>query len=58
MDRIYVGCRENGDFIVEVESIKQAEKLITEYETSDKEDGIYEENFYDIINEKRKSLIN
>lgn len=56
--KIYVGCRENGDIIEEVKTIEEGKKLIGKYEKQDKKDGIYEENFYDIINEKRESLIN
>lgn len=48
---IYVADRETGTFIESVNSIEEAHILISEYESSDKESGIYIDGFYDIVNE-------
>lgn len=58
MEKIYVADREAGNFIVEVESIKQGLQIIKEYEEQDKKDKFYTPNFYDIVNEDHISLIN
>lgn len=55
--KIYVSDRETGTIIEEVNSIFEGEKLIDIYEEQDKIDGNYEKDFYDIINENKKSLI-
>lgn len=55
--KIYVADKETGTFIEEVESIYEGEKLIDMYEEQDKIDGSYEDDFYDIVNENRESLI-
>ena len=54
---MYVANRETGTIIEEVKSVKEGEKLIEKYENKDKKENIYEENFYDIVNENLESLI-
>lgn len=53
---IYVADRETGTFIESVNSIEEAHILISEYESSDKESGIYTEDFYDIVNENHCTI--
>jgi hypothetical protein len=55
--KIYVSDRETGTFIEEVNTIEEGLELIKEYEDADKADGIYEDNFYDIVDENRCSLM-
>ena len=40
-----------------VSSIEEAQKCIEEYEKNDKRDGIYEPNYYDIVNEEQVPLV-
>ena len=56
MEKIYTADRETGTFIEECSSIGEAERLIAQYEESDKAEGIYEENFYDIVDENHISI--
>lgn len=53
---IYVADRETGTFIESVNSIKEALNLISEYESEDKESGVYTEDFYDIVNENHCTI--
>ena len=55
--KIYVACRENGDFIEEVSSIEEGIKLIEKYEEEDKANGDFVENFYDVVDENHCSLL-
>ena len=52
----YVACRETGDFIEMVDSVNDGRNLIDEYEEQDKEDGVYIEDFYDVVNENHCSV--
>lgn len=45
---IVVRNKETGMVIVEVESVKAGEELISVYEDIDKEDGIYTPDFYEV----------
>lgn len=54
--RMYVSDRETGTFIEEVSSIEEGEQMIREFEHEDKIDGIYKEDFYDIVNENHCSI--
>lgn len=56
--KIYVGCKENGDFIEEVSSIEEGKKIIKKYEKQDKKEGIYQEDFYEIMNEEHCRIDN
>ena len=49
MKTIYVvRDRLAGNIIEQVNSIEEGEALICQYEESDKDEGIYEENFYEV----------
>lgn len=52
--KLYVACRQTGEFIEEVKTYEEGEKLISEYEAQDKKEGVYEADFYDIVNENRE----
>lgn len=41
-------CRETGDFIDYANSKEEAEEMLSLYEKLDKDNNIYEENFYEI----------
>lgn len=55
--KIYTADRETGTFIEECSTIEEAINLIKSYEHQDKEDGVFEDNFYDIVNEKHESIL-
>lgn len=46
---LYVADRETGTFIELVKSIEAGKELIKKFEEQDKEEGIYEEDFYAIV---------
>ncbi len=54
--KIYTADRETGTFIGEFATIEEAKKAIEKYEEIDKQNGTYEENFYDVVNENHESL--
>jgi hypothetical protein len=54
--KYYTAARETGDIIDEFDTYEEAEEAIREYEEEDKEDGTYEDNFYDIVNYKHCSV--
>ena len=47
--KYYVANHETGDLIEEVASVEEGNKLIAEYEESDKKEGIYEPDFYCVV---------
>ena len=49
--KLYVADKETGTFIEEVQNIEEGLEIIKKYEEQDKNDNVYEENFYDIVNE-------
>ena len=49
--------REAGNAIITTYSYTEALRLKKEYEEEDKRDGIFEENFYEIIEQKMKIYI-
>lgn len=51
MKKLYTADKETGTFIDKVNSIEEGIKLIKEYEENDKQDGIFEEDFYTIVDE-------
>lgn len=55
--KLYTADKETGTFIDEVESVDEGLKLIEEYETTDREDGNYTPDFYDVVNEEHSSVI-
>ena len=54
--KIFTADRETGTFIEKCESVEQARELIKKYEAEDMSNGLYEENFYDIVNENHESI--
>ena len=54
--KIYTANRETGMFIEEFASVEEARKAIIAYEEKDKADGIYEENFYDVVDENHCTI--
>ena len=49
--KIYTADRETGTFIECFNTFDEAEAAINAYEESDKADGIYEDDFYAIVDE-------
>ena len=49
--KLYTADRETGTFIDKVNSIEEGIEKIKEYEENDKQEGIFEEDFYDIVDE-------
>lgn len=49
--KYYVAAKETGALIEECKSYSEAAELISRYEALDKEEGIYEEGFYDVVDE-------
>lgn len=43
--------KEAGNVIAEFNTLNEAEQKLREYEEEDKQDGIYEPDFYEIIKE-------
>lgn len=54
--RLYVADRETGTFIEEIKTLEEGKNLIVKYEKQDKKDGIYEENFYSIVDENHCNI--
>lgn len=49
--RLYTADREAGNFIEEVKNIEEGMAKIAEYEESDKKNGTYTPNFYEVEDE-------
>lgn len=45
--------REAGNFIDKFETLQDAEKALAQYEQTDKDEGTYTEDFYEIVEQKR-----
>ena len=54
---LYVAARETGDTIEEVFSIKEGIELIEKFEESDKKEGTFEVNFYDVVDRDNNSVL-
>ena len=54
--KIYVADKETGTFIEEVKTLEDGKKLIEQYEQQDIIQGIYEDNFYDIVDENHCTI--
>lgn len=54
---IFTADRETGSFIDEFETVGDALAAIRQYEEADKADGIYEPEFYDIVDANHVSYI-
>lgn len=48
---IFVADKQTGTFIDRISSIEEGIEKIKEFENSDKAEGIFEEDFYDIVDE-------
>lgn len=55
--KMFVANKETGMFIEEVETIEKGLELIREYEESDKAEGTYTSDFYDVVNENYESVL-
>lgn len=55
--KIYTACRETGILIDEFKTVEEALNEIKRYEIIDKKNGVYETDFYDVVNEDRISLL-
>lgn len=55
--KLYTADKETGTIIEEVASIEEGLKKIAAYEESDKKDGVFEADFYDVINEERITVL-
>lgn len=49
MKKLVIRDREDGNIIEEFNTMEEAENKLKEYEESDKKEGIYEEDFYEIV---------
>ena len=58
MKKIYVADKETGTVIEEVGTVEEGKKLIQQYEEKDKIDGVYEADFYDVVDEEHCSVLN
>lgn len=55
--KIYTADRETGTFIEECASVEDAISQIDVYEAKDEAEGVYEPNFYDVVDENHCSLL-
>ena len=55
--KIFTADRKTGTFIEECESIEEAQEFIKKYEAEDILNGLYEKDFYDIVNEYHETII-
>lgn len=53
----YTANRETGSKIEPVNTIQDGISKIKEYETIDKKDGVFEPNFYDVVNDDFISVL-
>lgn len=56
--KIFTASKETGDFIEEVKTIEEGIELIKKYEADDRTNEIFEEDFYNLVNENHESLLN
>lgn len=55
--KYYTCDRETWTIIDEFETLEDAKTALEKYEETDKADGIFEKDFYDIIDENRESQV-
>ena len=55
--KIYTADKETGTFIEEFDSIKKAKDAMACYEAEDEKEGVFEPDFYDIVNENHESIM-
>ena len=53
---IVIRGRETGDEIVRTWSVQQAREIIKQFEKEDKENKVYEPNFYEIYNTRTNEI--
>lgn len=53
---LYVANRETGSFICQVGSYEEGLQLISTFLSEDREEGFYEPDFYDIVNESHEHV--
>lgn len=56
MKKYVIQDREAGNKIEWFETLEEAEKCLKEYEEEDKKDGIYEEDFYEIVEDLNEKI--
>ena len=56
-NKVFVACKETGDFITEVSSVQEGIELIKEYEKQDKSENIFAPDFYDVVNNDHVSML-
>ena len=49
--------KEAGNIIEHAETLKQAQKIVAEYEADDKKNGTYTPDFYEILNKHFQAAI-
>lgn len=54
--KLYTADRETGTFIDEVSSYREGLELIRKYEETDRQDGTYSPDFYDVVDENHCSV--
>ena len=57
-NNLYFTCdRESGNIIESFQTLEKAKNAIIDYEKEDKKDECFTENFYDVVDENRNSLL-
>lgn len=56
MKKFYTADRETGSHIEAFATYEEAQKAIEAYEDQDKQHGVYEENFFDIVDKNHCSI--
>lgn len=54
MERYIIQDRQAGNKIEEFDSLQEAQNKLQEYEEQDKAEGIYEKNFYEIVEKEEE----
>lgn len=53
----YTANKETGMFIDKFETVTEALNAIRQYETDDKAEGLYEPDWYDVVDERHCSVM-
>ena len=54
---LYTADRETGTFIHMVDSVEEGMELIKQYEQDDKDNAVFVENFYDVVDQNHCSVM-
>lgn len=54
MKKFIIQDREAGNVIEKFKTLQEAQNKLQEYEEQDKAEGIYEENFYEIVEKEEE----